>query len=193
RPEFALHIIAPGSGTQSHEVAIGTDEGNNVHAFWISDDDMPYYSFSTDHAETWREPIMVAPAHVTGTGFPTIAGGADGRAAFAYIGETANGSDWSGYIGVITDAHADEPLITTVAVNDPDDLLDTNPSTHGSRLGGFGDFIDICIDPEGRPWAGMAHDPAGEIGIMVTMAMGPALRGELRDLEPIELGGPDTL
>ena len=188
------HIITTETGSQTHEVVIGTDEANNVHASWIGDDDMPYYSFSTDQGNSWRDPIMVAPPHVKGTGFPTVAGGADGRAAFGYIGETAQGSDWSGYLGVITDAYAETPLITTVAVNDPDDLLDTSASTHGQRLGGFGDFIDICIDPEGRPWVAMAHNPSGNTGIVGTMVTGPSLRSDLDYLPPLEhQGGPSTL
>jgi len=186
------HTITNGE-TQTHEVAIGTDEANNVHAFWIGKDNKPYYSNSRDHGETWREPIMVAPPHVNGTGFPTLAGGADGRAAFAYIGDTHNGSDWSGYLGVVTDAFSEQPLITTVAVNTPDDLLDTSPDAGYRRCGGFGDFIDICIDPDGRPWVAMAHNPAGEIGIVGTYSVGPALRGELDYLEPLPLGGHDTL
>ena len=60
------------------------------------------------------------------------------------------------------------------------------------RCGGFGDFIDIVIDSEGRPWAALSHNPANR-GLAATMAEGPALRGELRDLPPLPLGGPSTL
>ncbi len=178
------HVLSTETGSFTHEVAIGTDEESNVHAFWIGDNKLPYYTFSSDQGDTWRDAIMVAPPGVTGTGFPTIAGGADGRAAFAYIGQNGDGP-WSGYVGVITDSYADDPLITTVAVNLPDDVLDPTPDCGYRRCGGFGDFIDITIDPEGRPWAAMAHNPSGETGIVGTYTTGPALRGDLELLSPL--------
>ncbi len=193
------HVITSDMSTQTHEVAIGTDEASNVHACWIGDNNMPYYSFSTDQGNTWRDPIMVAPPGVNGTGFPTIAAGADGRAAFGYIGLNPEGTGWSGYLGIITDAHAENPLITTVAVNEPTDPLDTSSDCGYRRCGGFGDFIDICIDPEGRPWVAMAHNPSVDdpdegTGIVGTFYEGPALRGDLDYLEPlVAMGGPSTL
>ena len=185
------HIITTDTGTESHEIAIGTDQENNLHAFWIGQDDLPYYSNSQDFGETWRDPIMAAPPGVNTTGFPTIVGGDDGRTAFSYIGNTpGKTSHWSGYLGIITDAWADNPLITTVAVNDPEDPLDTTPNCGNVRCGGFGDFIDICIDPEGRPWAALAHNPSGETGIVGTFATGPSLRGDLDYLPPLPVGTP---
>ena len=186
------HIISTITGSQTHEIAIGTDEENNVHAFWIGGDNLPYYSNSEDFGDTWREALMMAPPGITGTGFPTIAGGAGGRAAFAYIGQIENGT-WTGFLGAVTDGFAEQPLITTVAVNTPDDPLDLTDDCGYRRCGGFGDFIDICIDPDGRPWAAMAHNPSGETGIVGTYSEGPALRGELRNLDPLPIGGPSTL
>ncbi len=186
------HVITDQIGSQSHEVAIGTDEGSNVHAFWIGDDNFPYYSNSQDQGNTWRDPMMVAPPGLEGTGFPTVAGGGDGKVAFSYVG-TESHETWNGYLGVITDAFAEKPLITTVAVNDPGDPLDTTPNAGYQRTGGWGDFIDICIDPDGRPWAALANNPAGDIGIVGTFSEGPALRGDLDYLPPLPLGGPDTL
>jgi len=183
------------AGQHNREVALGTDEGNNVHALWMGEDKRVYYSNSQDQGESWREPMMVAPPEITGTGFPTIAGGANGRVAFSYIGTEGAGGEgvWNGYVGIMTDAFSDNPLITTVAVNAPDDLLDDTNDCGYRRCGGFGDFIDIAIDPEGRPWAALAHNPDGETGIVGTFTVGPALRGELRYLEPLPPGGPSTL
>lgn len=189
------HTITPDIQSESHEIAVGTDEDNNVHAFWVADNDLPYYSNSQDQGNTWREPMMVAPPGVVGSGFPTVAGGSGGRVAFSYIGTNNNGAGpWNGYLGMMTDAFAEEPLITTMAVNAPDDPLDTSDNCGNVRCGGFGDFIDIAIDLEGRPWAALAHNPDGETGIVGTFWDGPALRGDLdyvdRVLEP---GGPSTL
>ena len=186
------HTINTETGSATHEVAIATDEASNVHAFWIGDDKLPYYSYSRDQAVTWSEAMMVAPPGVTGTGFPTITGGSDGRVAFGYIGQHGNGT-WNGYLGMLTDAFANNTLITTVAVNAPDDPLDDTDDCGYRRCGGFGDFIDVIIDLEGRPWIALANNPNGEIGIIGTNSEGPALRGDLMPLAPLIPGGPVTL
>ena len=56
------------------------------------------------------------------------------------------------------------------------------------RCGGFGDFIDIEIDDEGRPWVALANNPNGEIGIVGTMNLGVALYGDLRLLPELPEG-----
>ena len=63
----------------------------------------------------------------------------------------------------------------------------------GIQDGGFGDFIDVEIDDEGRPWIALAHNTNGELGIVGTYVTGPALFGELRLLPEILPGGPATL
>ncbi len=186
------HTIDTTHQSRGHEVALGTDEESNVHALWIATDDLPYYSWSQDQGETWSTPINVAPPGVNYTGFPTIAGGADGRVVFGYIGES-NHSEWSGYMGIITDAYADNPLITTVAVNARADMLDDTEDCGSVRCGGFGDFIDVVIDKQGRPWIALAHNPGNQEGIVGTLVTGPRLRGPLEPLPPIVSGGPETL
>ncbi len=96
-------------------------------------------------------------------------------------------------MGVITDAWNDKPLITTTQVNSHDDPLDEDPNCGYARCGGFGDFIDIEIDDDGRPWAAMANDLIGQSGIATTYVTGPALYGELRQLPVIPAGGPETI
>ena len=87
------------------------------------------------------------------------------------------------------------PLLTTVVVNLPDDPLENAKEDCGyDRCGGFGDFIDIVVAADGRPWFGLAHNPAGEIGIFGTFAEGPSLRGDtVAALPPLPLGGAVTL
>ena len=140
---------------------------------------------------------MVAPPGVDGTGFVAIAAGSAGKVALGYIGTTndADGnSTWNGYLTVMTDSFSQYPLITSTAVNAIDDPLDSQKDDCGyDRCGGFGDFIDIVIDESGRPWFGLSHNDAGDIGIFATTAEGPSLRGETVPLQLLPLGGPITL
>ena len=174
------------------EAAVAADDGDNVHALWMGLDNMPYYSNSQDEGDTWSDPIMIAPPNgLEGGGFPTIAAGAAGRVALAYVG-TTGGDIWNGYLSVITDAFGERPLITTVQVNGMNDPLDTTEGCGYNRCGGFGDFIDVIVDHEGRVWFGLSNNLA-DIGIFATMASGPAMRGPLEPLPPLMLGGPWTL
>ena len=177
------------------ELAVATDEEDNVHALWMGSGNRPWYAWSGDEGATWSEPLMVAPPGLNGTGFPTIAAGSAGRVALGYIGTTNGGATWNGYLSVMTDAFAPTPLITTIMVNAPDDPLENAKEDCGyDRCGGFGDFIDIIVGPDGRPWLGLAHNPAGEIGIFGTFAEGPSLRGNTAAaLTPLPQGGPGTL
>ena len=173
------------------EAQVATDSEDNVHAFWMGFDNMPYYSYSLNEGDTWSSPIMIAPPiGLNGTGFPVIAAGSAGKVALAYLGDSG-GDTWNGYITVITDAFSDVPLLTTVQVNEWGDPLDTSSGCGYNRCGGFGDFNDIAIDQHGRVWFGHAHNVGGEVGIFGTMAVGPTLRDEA--LDPMPLGGQDTL
>lgn len=198
---WSEHTIPAPKGVSGHDVETAVDSADHVHAFWIGADGLPYEASSKDRGDTWTAPRMVAPLGVNETGFPAIAAGSDGRIAFAYIGAHVeggykakqDGANWTGYLGVMTDAFADDPLITTVAVNAPGDYL-----SHGAcgnvRCGGFGDFIGVEIDPQGRPWATMANNNHKQAGIVGTLLEGPSLRGDsLVALPPIQLGGPKSL
>lgn len=189
------------------DVGVAVDEAGNVYAFWIGTGRKPYLAVSTDAGETWGTPIMVAPPTVKAADFASIAAGADGRIAFSYIGTDqakayaampANAT-WHGYIGVTTDALSPSPTITTVAVNDPSDPI-ARGKCGGSRCGesggnsntdsGMGDFLDLVIDHEGRPWAAFvdvcydacAGNPTATNAnfgraLLGTLAEGPRLRG----------------
>ena len=176
----------------AEEAQVHPDEENNLHAMWHGSDNMPYYSYSRDEGDTWSDPIMIAPpAGLVGTGFPAVAAGAEGRVAFAYLGDSGNNT-WNGYISIITDAFSDNPLITTVQLNEFGDPLDTTADCGYNRCGGFGDFIDILVDQHGRPWFGLSHNIVDE-GIFGTIAIGPSLRGPLAPLPEMPLGGSSTL
>lgn len=173
------------------EAQVYPDEDDNVHAMWIGLDNMPYYSYSTDEGGSWSAPIMIAPpAGLNGTGFPAIAAGDSGMVAFAYIGDSG-GDNWNGYIGMITDAFSDMPLITTVQVNEVGDPLDITEDCGYNRCGGFGDFIDILVDAHGRAWFGLSHNIVDQ-GIYGTISVGPSLRAGVT-VQEMPIGGPSTL
>jgi len=195
-------------GWHAHEVAVAVDEGGAVHATWISNDQMPWYAYSRDQGMTWSQPMMVAAPGVNETGFPTIFAGDEGRVVIGYIGEVNDCEDggnntteenssicgWGGYMAVMTDAFADNPLITSVVVNMPEDALDITSDCGNVRCGGFGDFIDVELDDEGRPWIALAHNAAGtEEAVIGTLMTGPALYGELVQLPDLPAGGSSTL
>ena len=186
--------IAMQDGWHSHEVATATDAAGNVYAMWIGDGMMPWVTWSTDHGATWREPIMVAAPGVEEAGFPTIFGGADGRVAFGYIGEFNDNTGWHGFIGAITDAHAENPLITTTRVNELDDILDELDDCGDIRCGGFDDFIDIEVDDEGRPWIALSHNVNSAEAVIGTWTTGPSLFGDnVSYLQALPTGGNTTL
>ena len=191
-------------GWHSHEVAVAVDEAGNVHATWISTDMMPWYAYSQDKGLTWSSPVMVAAPDVKESGFPTIFAGDEGRVVIGYIGEvvdcnemnntTANHCGWGGYMAIMTDAFAENSLITSVVVNLPEDALDVTSDCGNVRCGGFGDFIDVELDDEGRPWIALAHNAAGtEEAIIGTLVTGPSLYGDIVQLYDLPLGGVSSL
>ena len=170
-----------------------TPSENNVHAMWMGIDNMPYYSYSQDEGNTWSNAMMIAPPiDLVGTGFPVVTAGAGGKVAFGYVGDTGNDS-WNGYLTIATDVFSENPLFTTVQINDDDDPLDTTADCGYNRCGGLGDFLDMSVDQYGRPWFGLAHNSAGDIGIFATITEGPVLRGIHGPLMAMPIGGPDTL
>ena len=182
----------------AEEAQVGTDEGSNVHAMWMGADDMPYYAYSRDEGDSWSDPMMIAPPipGLTGTGFPVVTAGADGRVAFGYVARVVNESgvaQWNAYITVATDAFGEAPLFTTVQVNADEDPIDTLDDCGYVRCGGLGDFLDMRIDQHGRIWFALSHNLGGDIGIFATFNAGPALRGPMGPLSMMPAGGPATL
>ncbi len=176
----------------AEEAQVSVDSDSNVYAMWMGSDNLPYFSYSLDDASTWSEAQMIAPSHLEGTGFPVVIAGDAGRVAFGYVATTGDGV-WHGYISMMTDAFNETPLITTVMVNDPSDPLDNASPTCGyERCGGFGDFLDMQIDANGRVWFALAHNPT-DSGIYGSVTMGPTLRGGLQPLPVMAAGGLQTL
>ena len=177
----------------AEEAQVGIDDENNVHAMWLGADNMPYYAYSRDEGDTWSDAMMIAPpTDLVGTGFPVVTAGGEGRVAFGYLGDSG-GDTWNGYLTILTDAFGENPLFTTVQINDVGDPLDTTTDCGYNRCGGFGDFLDMGVDQYGRPWWSLSHNEGGDIGIFATITNGPSLREDIAGLKPMPPGGPQTL
>lgn len=221
---WTAHPIAtpqPPYGTQVH---VAIDDASNVYAIWTgSEDGLVWFTSSTDGAATWREPVRVAAPGVTAADLPVITAGGPGKVAFAYVATTIEGgyegktegnpglagdvlgqpaapdwanATWNAYVGILTDALADELAIQTVTANDPAD-----PIARGlcgrTRCYGMNDFIDATIDGEGRVWVAFVDTCTAEcrgyakvvadatLGAVGTLLSGPALRGDAAELAPI--------
>lgn len=204
--------VAGGLGVRDHDVEVAFDEQDNVYAFWIADNGKPYVAISKDHGKTYSAPLMVAPPGLTATGLPAVAAAGPGKVAFAYIGTNRTGGygrsgDWStakwhGYIGMILNALEPEPITITTRIDSDADPLAVKQCIAGNddRCNGMGDFIDLTIDPKGRPWAAfvdVCHETCRaenrnetSAGVVGTLREGPSLLaagGALPPLVPLPI------
>ena len=65
---------------------------------------MPYYSYSTDEAETWSNPLMIAPPIDSMVLAPSHSRRGSARSRWGNIGTYNGGDTWNGYLSVIQDA-----------------------------------------------------------------------------------------
>lgn len=193
-----------GKSVSPQDPAVAVDAEGNVHYVWQADDGHLYLASSTDGGATWSPERDILAPGLTAALVPTIAAGDAGRVAIGYYASNVTGgyeaedevmatATWDGYLAVITDALAPQPTILTTRVNPADDPLVKGPCGPG-RCPGVYDFMDVVIDSQGRPWAafvdacidecaaaaGTADDNTGGggLGLVATLARGPALRGE---------------
>lgn len=183
--------------------------GNLYYAFLAEEDSHLHLATSVDQGATWSEPVDVTPPGLTAAHLPALAAGDAGRLAIAFVGtddpegferspevelRDANAT-WHGYLSIVTDALSPTPTIVTVRVNPLDDPLVRGRCGPG-RCPGLTDFIDVAMDPEGRPWAAFvdacsAPCAAAErvendmsAGFVATIARGPGLLESAPSLAP---------
>lgn len=198
-----------------YDVAFALDEANNAYALWVADvDGLPYLSVSHDAGMTWEEPLPIAPPGIETAWFPTLAAGSEGRLAAAYMGSPSDKSFperneedvWNAHITILPSVTTAGSLMATGQANLAGDPLYRGQCGGGANLAGadggpwrcpgIGDFLDLIVDPDGRPWAtfvdachlacqGGASNEAAE-GVLGTVLAGPSLRhhGPLPTLEP---------
>ena len=183
-----------------HEAAAVVDDRGNIYYFWIAKDRLPYLVISRDGGESFSEPMMVGRPGLREAWGPTMDIGATGKIALAYVGSTnapggkvpdgrgpeyTDAVTWNGYITTSVDALSKRPRFFTTTVNPTSD-----PIMRGEcgidRCSVQLDFIDIVIDPDGRPWTSMVDGcwpPPGDgcgaaigTGFVGTVVGGPKLR-----------------
>lgn len=203
---WTMVTISPDTPTWpgAHEVTIGIDEAGHVYSAWKGEDRRVYFAASYDRGFTWTDAVDITPEAITVTDFPVIAAGAEGRVAIAYIGTDADpekgygemeiDDHWHAYLTVGTGlAPGDESTWTTARANPEDDPI-ARGVCGGTRCqasgGGIGDFIDVVIGPDGRPWAAFV-DVCHEECIKATEL--PEEEPSLLDPVPFVGGGGPTV
>jgi len=124
--------VSPGGGGPEHLFpAVAVDQGGNVYAAWIDDNDNNvYYSYSSDQGQSWATPVQVNSWPAVTNEFIWAQGGSAGTVAIAWYGTDAQGQPdsflnwfddpngaaaykWWGYVGVITGATTTRATIAT--------------------------------------------------------------------------------
>jgi hypothetical protein len=144
---------------------------------------MPYVAYSRDGAQTWSAPIALAPPGVNEAALPRVAAHAPGRVAVVYLATTNSPAHppyyaycnvllsvcepgeyaevtWNGYIALLDNAFAADPVIRTATVNPPGSPLFVGGcSAEGACMANL-DFIDVHFDAAGHPWGAFVDDCA---------------------------------
>jgi hypothetical protein len=165
------------NGISTHEAGIVADKAGNVYYTWTGKDRLPYLSVSRNGGKKWSKPMMVGAPQVNEANLPSIAIGAKGKIAIAYMGTTNSPgmpfpneggectalgacpepdeykkTTWNGYVTITAKALAGDPLFYSSTVNTPKDPLIRGACGPGRCKAVF-DFIDVTIDRNGTTWS----------------------------------------
>lgn len=142
---------------------VWTDADGNVYMAYHRPTGVKYAA-STDHGETWGEPVTVSPPSLKSFVHVDAVAGDAGRLAIVYRAtpDSAKGPDgadgwaaWHLYVSFVENATSAAPTVRTGIVNDPGQPVQRGPiCTMGiACVGGSRnllDFIDIAVGPDGR-------------------------------------------
>jgi hypothetical protein len=175
--------IASRLGGLGHDVEFAADDADDFMAFWIAADGLPALSVSQDHGGSWSAPLRVGAPGVAAADYAVVAAGARGRIALGYLGTMTGNATHAvhAFLAVLPDVLAADPIVLTTQADRPGD-----PLAHGC-CSGFGDFLDLTVDPDGRPWmalldscnegCGGTDDAANKQAAVGTLVQGPSLWG----------------
>jgi hypothetical protein len=134
-----------------------------------------YYSYSTDHAATWSDPVKLDdnPAGEGETIFTTGMGGAPGVVDFAWIEtDTATSTDdanalWYINFAQVRGANTDSPVVSNSRISDHPShrgniclhgTLCAAPNGFGGGSRSLGDFFELAIGPDGMAQVAWTDD-----------------------------------
>ncbi|MFL5822181.1 MAG: sialidase family protein [Solirubrobacteraceae bacterium] len=141
-----------GSSTSGTNLKLAVDDAGSLYAVWTADGRV-YMAVSTNHARTWRKPLMVAAPSVHDVELPAIAAGAPGHVGIVYYGTTRRSARMlTAYITQTADATDRRPLFYGGPINNP-----AHPIFHDYGLSDYPrtDFIGAAFDRAGTTfWAG---------------------------------------
>ena len=188
-----VQVASNGSSAQATRAAL--DPAGNLYYTWTAADHLPYLAWSLDRGLTWSKPIALAPPGVNEAALPRVAAYAPGRVAVVYLATMNSPAQppwyaycnvllsvcdpgayaevaWNGYLALIDDAFAADPVIRTGTVNPPGSpLFIGGCSAEGACMADL-DFIDVHFDAAGNPWGAFVDDCALARGFVPVFTMG---------------------
>jgi hypothetical protein len=189
------------NGSAGAATRVAVDRDGTVYYTWASADHRPFVAYSRDRGATWSAPINIAPPALVEADLPRIAVAAPGRIAVVYLGSTnapghapyfdycdvllsdcSNGVyagvRWNGYMALIDDVFAADPVVRTGTVNDPaQPLFVGGCSADGACMANL-DFIDVHFDHNGTPWGAFVDDCRWKRGFHPIFTMGTPRCGD---------------
>lgn len=167
--------------------SVAVDDKGNIYYVWVSEDRLPYISYSKNDGKTWSEPLMLGAPGLTETALATLDVGAPGKVAVAYYGtDDVDGPieerkydekvEWNGYMTISANLFDPEPVFYSGSVNDPSQPF-ARAACGPRRCYDAYDFIDVIVGKEGTPWAAFADSdiPFMESGKVGHLVGGPPL------------------
>jgi hypothetical protein len=163
RPSLSI----PAGG--DHETGVAVDSAGDLYYTWVASNHHPFLSISRDGGTRWSAPLDVMPPGITTmSAFTTeIVGQDPGRIALLFVGTSdppgtpTASTTWNAYLLESINSLSRDPLFYAVSLNDPR----TNPLWRGDcgdiRCGNMGDFLDLVIGPDGRPWGALVDGCPG--------------------------------
>ena len=174
-----VQVAHNGAGGETPRMAV--DGAGNLFYAWSGGDHLPYLAASRDGGRHWSAPLPLAPRGLREGELPWPATAGRGRVEVAYLGSTdAPGKapyydycnyllspcddgayahvTWNGYMTVVDDAFATDPVLQTATVNPPGRPLFTGGCSADGACKADLDFIGAQYSPAGEPFAAFSDD-----------------------------------